>query len=141
MAATAADPSVTEVAAGSGLYGPTLFDAYRAWRPTPAALFALSGGPPARARIATVLGGGWIASGPAGASRLPTPYLPAGLRFRGDEGAGEVQTPLIGAAAGDAAARRPGVVPARQGRRAVRARQRGAARRRRHGHAGPDVPG
>ncbi len=25
---------------GSGLYGPTLFDAYRAWRPTPAAFFA-----------------------------------------------------------------------------------------------------
>ena len=30
VAATAADPSVTEVTAGSGLYGPTLFDAYRA---------------------------------------------------------------------------------------------------------------
>ena len=37
-----ARPSVTEVAAGSGLYGPTLFDAYRAWRPVPSAFFALS---------------------------------------------------------------------------------------------------
>jgi len=100
MAATAADPSVTEVAAGSGLYGPTLFDAYRAWRPTPAAFFALSVVRRPAPGIATVLGGGWIASGPPGTSRQPTPWLPAGLRFRGDEGAGEVQTPLLGPAAG-----------------------------------------
>jgi D-serine deaminase-like pyridoxal phosphate-dependent protein len=103
--ATAADPSVTEVAAGSGLYGPTLFDGYTAWRPAPAALFALSVVRRPGPRIATVLGGGWIASGPTGKSRQPTPWLPAGLRFRADEGAGEVQTPLIGAAA---AALRPG---------------------------------
>ena len=101
MAATAADPSVTEIAAGSGLYGPTLFDGYRAWQPTPAAFFALSVVRRPAPRIATVLGGGWIASGPADPSRLPTPWLPEGLQFRADEGAGEVQTPLIGAAAQD----------------------------------------
>ena len=39
------------------------------------------------------------ASGPAEQSRLPQPYLPAGLRFKPDEGAGEVQTPLLGDAA------------------------------------------
>jgi D-serine deaminase-like pyridoxal phosphate-dependent protein len=100
MAETAADPSVTEVAAGSGLYGPTLFDQYTNWQPTPAALFALSVVRRPAPRIATVLGGGWIASGPPGESRQPTPYLPAGLKLRGDEGAGEVQTPLIGAVAG-----------------------------------------
>jgi len=55
--------------------------------------------------IATVLGGGWIASGPGERSRLPQPYLPEGLRFKPDEGAGEVQTPLLGEAA---AALRPG---------------------------------
>ena len=33
--------AVTEVAAGSGLYGPSLFDAYRSFTPRPAALFAL----------------------------------------------------------------------------------------------------
>jgi D-serine deaminase-like pyridoxal phosphate-dependent protein len=99
VAATAADPSVTEVAAGSGLYGPTLFDTYRSWRPIPAAAFALSVVRRPAPRIATVAGGGWIASGPTGKSRQPTPWLPAGLRYRGDEGAGEVQTPLIGAAA------------------------------------------
>jgi D-serine deaminase-like pyridoxal phosphate-dependent protein len=99
IAATAADPAVTELTAGSGLYGPTLFDAYRAWRPQPAALFALSVVRRPGPRIATVLGGGWIASGPAGQARLPTPWLPAGLRYIADEGAGEVQTPLTGAVA------------------------------------------
>jgi len=99
VAATSADPSVTEVTCGSGLYGPALFDGYRAWRPRPAAFFAQ---PvvrrPARG-IATVLGGGWVASGPGDPSRLPTPYLPAGLRLLGGEGAGEVQTPVRGPAA------------------------------------------
>ncbi|RZU51588.1 D-serine deaminase-like pyridoxal phosphate-dependent protein [Krasilnikovia cinnamomea] len=99
VAATAADPAVTEITAGSGLYGPTLFDTYTAWRPRPAALFALSVVRRPAPRIATVLGGGWIASGPPGTTRQPTPWLPEGLRFRGDEGAGEVQTPLVGAAA------------------------------------------
>jgi D-serine deaminase-like pyridoxal phosphate-dependent protein len=96
---TAAESCVTELAAGSGLYAPTLFDAYRAFSPRPAALFAL---PvvrrPGRA-VVTVLGGGYLASGPADQARLPRPYLPAGLRLDRQEGAGEVQTPLLGAAA------------------------------------------
>nr|WP_221379770.1 amino acid deaminase/aldolase [Actinoplanes polyasparticus] len=99
VAASGSDPVVTEVTAGSGLYGPTLFDAYSAWRPTPAAFFALSVVRRPAPRIATVLGGGWIASGPAETSRQPTPYLPAGLKFKPDEGPGEVQTPLVGAVA------------------------------------------
>jgi len=49
-------------------------------------------------RIATLFGGGYIASGPAGASRVPKPVWPIGLRLIGTEGAGEVQTPLTGAA-------------------------------------------
>ena len=96
---TAAEPAVTEVAAGSGLYGPTLFDAYSRFRPLPAALFAL---PvvrrPARG-VATALGGGYLASGSGDGARLPRPVLPPGLRLDGREGAGEVQTPLLGAAA------------------------------------------
>jgi D-serine deaminase-like pyridoxal phosphate-dependent protein len=99
VALTTADPAVTEVTAGSGLYGPTLFDAYRAWRPTPAAFFALPVVRRPGAGVATVLGGGWIASGPAESTRLPTPWLPAGLRLIDTEGAGEVQTPLAGAVA------------------------------------------
>jgi D-serine deaminase-like pyridoxal phosphate-dependent protein len=96
VAATSADPAVTEVTAGSGLYGPALFDGYRSWRPAPAAFFALSVVRRPAPRIATVLGGGWIASGPAERSRQPVPYLPEGLRFKPDEGPGEVQTPLLG---------------------------------------------
>ncbi|GAB4105277.1 amino acid deaminase/aldolase [Micromonospora taraxaci] len=99
VAATSADPAVTEITAGSGLYGPTLFDAYRAWRPTPAAFFACAVVRRPTPELATVLGGGWIASGPAADSRLPRPWLPAGLKLVGTEGAGEVQTPLSGAAA------------------------------------------
>ncbi|MGW5558469.1 amino acid deaminase/aldolase [Micromonospora sp. NPDC003944] len=101
VAATSADPAVTEITAGSGLYGPTLFDAYRAWRPTPAAFFACAVVRRPTPELATVLGGGWIASGPAADSRLPRPWLPAGLKLVGTEGAGEVQTPLSGAAATD----------------------------------------
>ncbi|MEV1328263.1 amino acid deaminase/aldolase [Micromonospora costi] len=99
VAATSADPAVTEVTAGSGLYGPTLFDAYRAWRPTPSAYFACAVVRRPGPDLATVLGGGWIASGQAAASRLPRPVLPAGLKLLGAEGAGEVQTPLAGPAA------------------------------------------
>ncbi len=99
---TAADPAVTELSAGSGLYGPTLFDAYRIFSPRPAALFALPvvrrPGPGA----VTALGGGYLASGPSDRARLPRPYLP-GLRLDGQEGAGEVQTPLLGDAADDLA--------------------------------------
>jgi D-serine deaminase-like pyridoxal phosphate-dependent protein len=99
VAATTADPAVTEITAGSGLYGPALFDGYRAWRPRPAAAFALPVVRRPAPRTVTVLGGGWIASGPPGPDRLPTPWLPDGLRMIGAEGAGEVQTPLVGDAA------------------------------------------
>jgi D-serine deaminase-like pyridoxal phosphate-dependent protein len=96
---TGAEPAVTEIAAGSGLYGPTLFDAYRAFQPQAAALFALPVVRKPSAGVATVLGGGYPASGPADAARLPTPFLPAGLTLDKQEGAGEVQTPLTGTAA------------------------------------------
>jgi D-serine deaminase-like pyridoxal phosphate-dependent protein len=96
---TAAETAITEVTAGSGLYGPALFDAYRAFTPRPAALFALPVVRRPRPGVVTALGGGYLASGPADAARLPRPYLPAGLRLDRQEGAGEVQTPLIGDAA------------------------------------------
>ena len=50
-------------------------------------------------RHATVLGGGWIASGPPVASRQPLAVWPERLTPFGREGAGEVQTPLQGEAA------------------------------------------
>jgi D-serine deaminase-like pyridoxal phosphate-dependent protein len=98
---TGFDESVTEVAAGSGLIGPTLFDNYRRFAPRPAVLFALPVVRKPKRGIATLFGGGYIASGVAGKDRLPTPYLPAGLKLLGVEGAGEVQTPVTGKAAHD----------------------------------------
>lgn len=99
LESTAADVSVTELAAGSGLLGPHLFDTYRGFTPAPAASFALPVVRRPTDDIATLLGGGWIASGPPGADRLPQVVWPAGLRMLGTEGAGEVQTPLRGPAA------------------------------------------
>jgi len=90
---------ITEVTAGSGLFAPLLFDRYSDFTLTPAAMFAMpvvrrpSGG------VATLLGGGYPASGGPGRDRLPAPYLPRGLHLDPQEGAGEVQTPVIGAAA------------------------------------------
>ncbi|GII61690.1 alanine racemase [Sphaerisporangium krabiense] len=98
---TAREKAVTEIAAGSGLYHPRLFDFYRGFTGRPAALFALPVVRRPAPDVVTVLGGGYHASGSPGASRLPQPYLPAGLRYDPREGAGEVQTPLLGAAARD----------------------------------------
>ncbi|MGH2741841.1 MAG: alanine racemase [Thermoleophilaceae bacterium] len=90
---------ITEVTAGSGFFASTLFDRYADFTLTPAAMFAMpvvrrpSGG------VATLLGGGYHASGAPGLDRLPAPYLPRGLRLDPQEGAGEVQTPVVGAAA------------------------------------------
>jgi D-serine deaminase-like pyridoxal phosphate-dependent protein len=95
---TAAELAVTEVAAGSGLYQSVLFDYYTNFSGHPAALFALPVVRRPGPGVVTVLGGGYLASGVADRSRLPQPFLPAGLRFDSKEGAGEVQTPLLGSA-------------------------------------------
>jgi D-serine deaminase-like pyridoxal phosphate-dependent protein len=96
---TRREPVITEITAGSGFFASALFDRYADFELTPAAMFAMpvvrrpSGG------VATLLGGGYHASGAAGRDRLPAPYLPRGLRLDPQEGAGEVQTPVLGAAA------------------------------------------
>ncbi|MGW1769914.1 amino acid deaminase/aldolase [Streptomyces sp. NPDC002073] len=98
---TAAEDAVTEIAAGSGLYVPRLFDNYTSFRGRPAALFAQPVVRRPGVGVVTVLGGGYPASGAAGPDRLPQPYLPQGLRYDPQEGAGEVQTPLLGSPADD----------------------------------------
>jgi D-serine deaminase-like pyridoxal phosphate-dependent protein len=100
LESTSADKSVTEVAAGSGLIGPTMFDSYRRFRPKPALLYALPVVRQPAPGIATLFSGGYVASGTGTRDRLPSPFRPAGLRLTGTEGAGEVQTPMRGAAAG-----------------------------------------
>ena len=100
---TGREPAVTELTAGSGFYAPTLFDRYSAFTLTPAAMFALPVVRRPTRGIATLLGGGYLASGAAGADRLPEPYLPEGLELDPLEGAGEVQTPVLGKPARDLA--------------------------------------
>ena len=99
LESTAADTSVTELAAGSGLVGPTLFDAYRKFHPRPALQYALPVVRRPGPGIATLFSGGYIASGTGTPDRLPKPFRPSGLRLSRVEGAGEVQTPVLGAAA------------------------------------------
>lgn len=97
---TSVDGQLTELAGGSGLYGPTLFDGYRAFTPQPAMYFATAVVRRPSARHATVFSGGYVASGGPGWSRVPTPVWPPGLSLLRSEGAGEVQTPLGGTRAG-----------------------------------------
>jgi D-serine deaminase-like pyridoxal phosphate-dependent protein len=96
---TAAEDAVTEVTAGSGFYSPALFDHYSRFALTPAAGFALPIVRKPSPQVATALGGGYLASGSGDPSRLPSPWLPPGLELDPEEGAGEVQTPLLGDAA------------------------------------------
>ncbi|WP_193106195.1 alanine racemase [Brachybacterium sp. FME24] len=98
---TGAEEAVTEIAAGSGLIGPGLFDHYRDFHPYPALYLGFSVVRRPAPGVATLLGGGWIASGVPGADRLPTIAHPGGLAFAPQEAAGEVQTPVLGAAADD----------------------------------------
>lgn len=98
---TGADPAITELTAGSGLFVPTLFDGYDAFEAHPAAYFVLSVARKPEPDIATLFAGGYIASGPTNKNRQPAPTWPAGLKPIGTEGAGEVQSPLKGEAARD----------------------------------------
>ena len=102
---------------------PTLFDHYQSLRAAPGGVLR----PPRRTRpvrrLATVHGGGLVASGPAGADRLPTPWAPAGPAPDRARGRRRGADPAHRAGRRAAADRRPGLVPARQVRRAVRARR------------------
>ncbi|PFG44374.1 D-serine deaminase-like pyridoxal phosphate-dependent protein [Isoptericola jiangsuensis] len=90
---SAAGPGVTEVTAGSGLFVPGTFDRFRSFVPRPAAYFGLDVVRTPAPDWATAFGGGYVASGPAGTSRLPRLVTP-GWSLTRREAAGEVQTPL-----------------------------------------------
>jgi D-serine deaminase-like pyridoxal phosphate-dependent protein len=92
---TPGDASVTEVTAGSGFLCSHLFSYFRGVKLTPAAFFALQAVRASDAGFVTCHGGGYVASGEAGADKLPAPFLPEGLSLVDLEGAGEVQTPLV----------------------------------------------
>ena len=91
---TTLESAVTEVTAGSGFYCSHLFSYFRSLALHPAAFFALQVVRSSDPGLVTCLGGGYVASGPAGPNKLPIPHSPAGLKLLDLEGAGEVQTPL-----------------------------------------------
>ena len=100
LARTAAAGIVTELTAGSGFYAPALFDNYRSLDARAGRVLLPPGRPPpgrrgrdpARRRLPR------LRRRPA-TTGCPSPTCPAGLRFDRQEGAGEVQTPVPGAAA------------------------------------------
>jgi D-serine deaminase-like pyridoxal phosphate-dependent protein len=96
---TGAEAAITEVTAGSGFYAPGLFDHYSRFSLTPAGAYVVPVVRKPSEGVATALGGGYLASGSGDPARLPTPWLPPGLQLDPEEGAGEVQTPLLGEAA------------------------------------------
>ncbi len=89
------DDAVTELAAGSGLYAPTLFDGYDAFTPHPAMAYAVPVVRRPGRGIVTAFGGGYVASGEPGWSRVPSPVR-RGLSLLRSEATGEVQTPVTG---------------------------------------------
>ena len=92
------DRVVTELAAGSGLYAPTLFDGYDDVDLRPAMAFALPVVRRPAPGYVTAFGGGYVSSGEPGWSRVPSPVR-RGLSLVRTEATGEVQTPLRGEAA------------------------------------------
>ena len=96
LARTGGDAALTELGAGSGLFAPTLFDGYDSLSLEPAAVFGLPVVRRPAPDVVTVFSGGYIASGPPGWDRVPSPLPEQEVRLLRAEGAGEVQTPLRG---------------------------------------------
>lgn len=92
---TCAENVVTEIAVGSALYSPALFDYYKRFKHKPALAFAIEIVRNPKEGLYTCHGGGYIASGSVGKEKLPIPYLPQEIKLLENEGAGEVQTPFI----------------------------------------------
>lgn len=95
MEFTRKESVVTEIAAGSGFFQSHLFDHYDNFRHLPAAGFALEVVRQPAEGVHTCFGGGYIASGAVSQVKVPLPYLPAGAKLHPNEGAGEVQTPVL----------------------------------------------
>lgn len=92
---TCEEEVVTEVTVGSGFFAPTLFDHYVQFHHHPAAGYAIEVVRRPQPGMVTCAGGGYVASGQANKNKLPQPYLPEGAKLLDQEGAGEVQTPII----------------------------------------------
>jgi D-serine deaminase-like pyridoxal phosphate-dependent protein len=95
LESTTQEQVINEVTVGSGFYNSHLFDNYQNFRHQPAAGFACVINRHPKDNIFTCSGGGYVASGSAERLKLPVPYLPAEIELIKNEGAGEVQTPIL----------------------------------------------
>jgi D-serine deaminase-like pyridoxal phosphate-dependent protein len=94
LESTRRDSAVTELTAGSGFLGGTLFDGYRQFAVEPALFYGIPVVRHPAPDVYTCHGGGYTASGTVEATKGPEVYLPVGGRLDPNEGAGEVQTPV-----------------------------------------------
>lgn len=94
MDTTCSEEVVTEVTVGSGFFSPGLFDNYSNLKLRPAAGYAVEVVRQPKPDIYTCLGGGYVASGEIGKLKQPKVFLPEGASLIGQEGVGEVQTPV-----------------------------------------------
>lgn len=94
MDTTCTEEAVTEVTVGSGFFSPGLFDNYSHFKLMPAAGYAIEVVRQPKPDIYTCLGGGYVASGEIGKLKQPKVFLPEGAELIGQEGVGEVQTPV-----------------------------------------------
>ena len=112
---TAGEDVITEVAAGSGLLAPRLFDRYRSFNPQPASFFAL---PVVRRPGRHGLGRRLCRERCGRAGQVARPVASGGLAPRSGGRRRRSADPATWGGRGRAGHRRLGVVPARQGRRA-----------------------
>lgn len=92
---TTKEAIITEVTVGSGFFHSHLFDKYKSFTLEAAAGFALEITRQPTAHTYTCLGGGYVASRAVGTDKLPEIMFPIGAKLTENEGAGEVQTPII----------------------------------------------
>ncbi len=85
---------VTEVTVGSGFYNSHLFDDYQHFSLQPALFYGVEIVRIPAPGVYTCHGGGFIASGKTDSSKSPIVHLPQSGYLDGQEGAGEVQTPI-----------------------------------------------
>ena len=74
------DGVLGDIAVGSGLFAPRLFDGYRALRTEPACWFVSPVVRKPDPQTAVTYSGGYIGSGPPSRSRVPVPVHPRGLK-------------------------------------------------------------
>lgn len=91
---TTQEPWITEVTVGSGFLDSHLFDHYDHLPFEPACFFALQGVRHPAPDWLTCSGGGYTASGKPGWDKAPLVVYPSPASLNGDEGGGEVQTPV-----------------------------------------------